>query len=71
MAGKLRYFILGALVLFIGLGLGFSLLRAHLLKRPELLLEEAARRFDLSLNQIDYTQISDGRKQWSLKAEKV
>ena len=71
MAKRLKYVILAALIGFLGLGLGYSLLRAHLLKRPELLLEEAARRVDLSLNDIDYTQISDGRKQWTLKAKQV
>jgi|GEM_PF-3510785 len=71
MARRLKYVILAALIGSLGLGLGYSLLRAHLLKRPELLLEEAARRVDLSLNDIDYTQISAGRKQWTLKAKQV
>lgn len=71
MARRLKYVILIALVASIGLGVGFSLFRAHLLERPELLLEEVAKRVDLSLQDIDYTQISDGRKEWSLKAKQV
>ena len=55
----------------LGVGVAFFVLRGHLLKRPELLLEEAARRVDLSLKDIDYTQITDGRKEWTLKASQV
>ncbi len=71
MAGKIKYIILAALVAFLGLGVGFSVLRANLLKRPELILEEAARRMDLNLKDIDYTQISGDRKEWTLKAKQV
>ncbi len=71
MAGKIKYIILAALVASLGLGVGFAILRANLLKRPELILEEAARRVDLSLKDIDYTQISRDRKEWTLKAKQV
>ncbi len=71
MSRQVRYFILAALVICLGVGAAFFVLRSHLLKRPELLLEEAARRVDLSLKDIDYTQITDGRKEWTLKASQV
>jgi len=71
MARRARYLILAALVLSLGAGLSFFFLRGHLLKRPELLLEEAARRVDLRLQDVDYTQISKGRKEWTLKASRV
>ena len=71
MAGKIKYVILAALVASLGLGVGFAVLRANLLKRPELILEEAARRMDLNLKDIDYTQISGDRKEWTLKAKQV
>ncbi len=71
MAGKIKYVILAALVASVGLGVGFSILRANLLKRPELILEEAARRADLSLKNIDYTQLNGDRKEWTLKAKQV
>ncbi len=71
MTGKIKYIILAALVASLGLGVGFAVLRANLLKRPELILEEAARRMDLNLKDIDYTQISGERKEWTLKAKQV
>jgi len=71
MARRLRYLILAALIVSLGVGAGYFILRGHLLSHPELLLEEAARHVDVSLNDIDYTQISDGRKEWTLTADTV
>ena len=71
MARRLRYLILAALLICLGAGLSYSIVRGHLLKRPDRLLEEAARLVDLRLENIDYTQITEGRREWSLKATHV
>ena len=71
MVRRLRHLILVALIVSLGVGAAYLILRGHLLSHPELLLEEAARRVDVSLNDIDYTQITDGRKGWTLKASTV
>ncbi len=71
MARRLRYLILAALIVCLGAGTAFFVVRSHLLARPEMLLEEAAKHIDLSLKDIDYTQITEGRKEWTLKATQV
>lgn len=71
MARRLRHLILAALIVSLSVGAAYFILHRHLLSRPELLLEEAAQRVDISLNDIDYTQISDGRKEWTLTADRV
>jgi len=71
MARRLRHLILAALFVSLGVGAAYLILRGHLLSHPELLLEEAARRVDVSLSDIDYTQLTDGRKEWTLTASTV
>ncbi len=71
MRRKLPYVILSLLVLCLGVAGGYMFLRSHLLSRPELFLEEVVKRADLSLKDIDYTHIVDGKKQWTLKADQV
>ena len=71
MARKLRHLILAALIVSLGVGAAYFVLRGQLLSHPERLLEEAARRVDISLNDIDYTQLNDGRKEWTLTADRV
>lgn len=71
MARRLKYIILIALVLCVGVGAAFFFLRGQLLSHPELILEEVAKQADLSLKDIDYSHISDGRKQWTLTASQA
>lgn len=70
-ARKIKVLILVALVLSIGAGVGFMIVRSHLMSNPELLLDQVAKHVDLSLKNVDYTQITDGRKEWTLKATQI
>lgn len=71
MARRLRYLILIAMIAVVGVGVAFLVVRSHLLSSPEMLLSEVLSNVDLSLQNIDYTQITDGKKEWTLRATQV
>jgi LPS export ABC transporter protein LptC len=63
--------ILGVLILMSIIALGIVVLKHQLQRSPEQLIELLPKDVDLALQDLHYTQNEDGRRSWTLDAEKA